>query len=128
MELIPTNEKPKNEKAPEVDLESKPNNLADAQDSTLLESQGDAAFLSASHEFAVKQYEGAAGSEDSAAMAKAEKVAHSMGFSQSYDKNPFNIESEKELAKAYELGERQQERMIEEARIGKDDKDMDYDN
>lgn len=123
MELISANEK-----APKVDLESNAKNLADRQDLTLLESQADTVFVSASHEFAVKQYEGAVDSEDSTAIAKAEKVAHSMGFSQSYDKNPFSIESEKELAKAYELGERQKEWMIEEARIGKDDKDMDYDN
>ena len=123
MELIPTNKK-----APKVDIESKAKNLAAVEDMTLLESQADTTFLSASHEFAVKQYEGATGSDDLAAINKAEKVAHSMRFSQSYDKNPFSIESEKELAKAYELGERQQELMIEEARIGKDVKDMDYDN
>lgn len=101
----------------------------DAQSASLSGAQEDSAFVSASHEFAVKQYEVASTAEDgSVAMLKAEKVAESMGFSQSYEKNPFDADTQRELARAYEVGERQQERILEESRIGKDDKEMEYDN
>lgn len=128
MELTQTVTKPKEDTEIKAGVEV--NGAAkDAQSASLSATQEDSAFVSASHEFAVKQYEAASTAEDgSAAMAKAEKVAESMGFSQSYEKNPFDAETQRELARAYEVGERQQERILEESRIGKDDKEMEYDS
>lgn len=128
MELTQTTEKPIEQPEPKREENEHAKHASEVQGSNLSENQEDAAFVSASHEFAVKQFEAASGADDANALAKAEKVAHSMGYSQGYDKNPFDAETQKELAEAYEAGEKQQERMLEEARIGKDDKEMDYDN
>jgi hypothetical protein len=87
----------------------------------------ESAFVSASHEYALKQYEAASASEDTSTMAKAEQVAHSMGYSGRYDENPFDGKVQRELAQAFDIGERQKEFALEESRISKDDKEMDYD-
>jgi hypothetical protein len=128
MELAQTVAKPKEE------IEPKPGSRSDdaakyVEQATVASSHVDSAFVSASHEFAVKQYQAAITAEDSSAdLAKAERVALSMGLSQRYDKNPFDHETQRELARAFEAGERQQERIRDESRIGKDDRDMEYDN
>lgn len=95
------------------------------EQSVLVANQSDSSFVSASHEFAVKQY--LAAEDGSAGLEKAQRVAHSMGFTQAYEKNPFDPQTQRELVEAFETGERQKERALEESRIGKDDRDMDYD-
>jgi hypothetical protein len=124
LELTQTHSKPKTESEPRTI--SNPLSDRPTKDSGFEMTIEESSFVSASHEYAVKQFEAASGNDDRAEIIKAERVAHSMGFSHRYDKNPFDVETQKELARAYEQGQKQQERQIEESRIVKEDPEKDY--